>query len=219
MKRKENPMSTMCIAIGQCGTNIAGRLLQQHSQLRTDHNVSVMLVDSSVNTLSAHQIVFGEDMQGAHAIHLRSSIVKGLGTMAKREDALAVYAENEVALLALLDGIAKNDQLILVAGMGGGIGSVITTRLAQEAARRNLRVSVYGTWTAPWEHDRRKDNCRWVEEQLQAYPVTCEFVDPEPLIVEYCKTRNQSDRSVLDFMKTIWNDAIAELIIRHIRNN
>ena len=76
-------MSTMCIAIGQCGTNIAGRLLQQHSQLLTDHNVSVMLVDSSVNTLSAHQIVFGEDMQGAHAVHLRSSIVKGLGTMAK----------------------------------------------------------------------------------------------------------------------------------------
>ena len=209
-------MSTMCIAIGQCGTNIAGRLLQQHSQLLTDHNVSVMLVDSSVNTLSAHQIVFGEDMQGAHAVHLRSSIVKGLGTMAKREDALAVYAENEVALLELLDDVEKTDQIILVAGMGGGIGSVVMTKLAQEAARRNLRVNVYGTWVAPWEHDRRKDNCRWVAEQLQEYPVTCEFVDPELLLVEYCKTHNQSDRSVLDFMKTVWNDAIVERIASEI---
>ena len=202
----------ICIAIGQCGTNIAGHL-QQHSQLLDSHNVSVFLVDCSVNTLSAHHIIFGEDMRGAREICLQNPIANGLGTMGNREEALVVYAENEETLFALLDDVEENDQVILVAGLGGGIGSVIMTRLAQEAVRRNLPVNAYGTWVAPWEHERRKDNCRWVVGELQEYPVKCEFVDPEPLLVEYRKSRDRNDWSESDFRKTIWNDAIVECIV------
>ena len=204
---------TTLIAIGQCGTDLAGQLLQNHSQLLTDHNVSVMLVDSSVNTLSAHRIVYGEDMQGARAICLRSSLLKGLGTMGMREDALAVYAENEATLCDLLDEVKESDRVILVAGLGGGIGCAVTTRLAQEAARRKLSVSVCGTWVAPWEHERRKDNCRWVAEQLQRDAITMDVVDPEPLLTTYYKTRERENWSESDFRKLFWNKAIMEHVI------
>ena len=132
--------------------------------------------------------------------------------MAMRENALNVYGENESTLHDLLDKVS--DRLVLVAGLGGGIGCALTTRLVQEAVKRKIFVNVCASWVAPWEHERRKANCRWADERLKMDDdtITLDIVDPEPLLIKYYKTRESENWSESDFRK-LWDKAIMERIV------
>lgn len=115
---------TKIIGIGGAGTNVLEHLLSQPNS-----NLSYLVIDTDIKSLDSGK--------GAEQFLLGKNETRGLSSGGDPSVALKILEKEKEALEALIQDV---DLLFIVAGLGGGVGSTVSSHIANLAIKKDIVV-------------------------------------------------------------------------------
>lgn len=115
---------TKVIGIGGAGANVIQTLL-----LKPEPHISYVVLDTDIKTL--------QSIEFAEKLFIGQNITRGLSSGGDPSVGLKILETEKEKIAALIQGV---DLLFVVAGLGGGIGSVISSHIARLAMKEGIVV-------------------------------------------------------------------------------
>lgn len=115
---------TKVLGIGGAGANVIQNLL-----LQPNFNLSYLVLDTDIKTL--------QSVESAEKFFMGRSTTRGLSSGGDPSIALKVLETEKENIEKLIQNV---DLLFIIAGLGGGIGSVLSSHIARLAMKKNIVV-------------------------------------------------------------------------------